>query len=179
MTARNAIFFLPALALVACAPEAELDELSPDEQVAMAAAIQHVQPLRTELPIEDEELEVMAISNIEEARDYSNCEVQGVLSGVWYDEELAQVFEGSWFELGTGDLGGTLEGSYAEGAFSGTFDGGATGGIEGEYADGLFLGDWAEVDPDATVGATGELIGRYERRNDYGGYFFGQWGQCP
>ena len=104
-----------------------------------------------------------------------------MLSGVWYDADLAPVFEGSWFQLGTGDLGGTVVGEYGEGIFSGSFDGTNVGEISGVYDDGLVMGDWAETDPDASTGiagATGELIGRYERRNAYGGYFFGLWGQC-
>lgn len=166
------------LALVGCATEPEGQDLSAAEQVAVEAAIAHVQPLRAELPIEDSELEVMAFDNVVEARSYANCEVMGVLAGVWYDESLTPAFEGSWFELGSGELGGTLEGVYGEGAFEGSFDGTNLGGIQGEYDDGLFLGDWAELSEDGTSGADGELIGRYERRNDYGGYFFGLWGRC-
>ena len=175
--------FLPlaltlSLGAMACAEQAEPQDLLPEERVAVEAAIASVQPLRGELPVEDAELEAMAFDNVVEARDYSNCEVMGVLSGVWYDESLAQAFEGSWFELGTGELGGTLSGEYGEGAFSGSFDGTNIGDIAGEYDDGLFLGDWSEADPDGAAQSAGELIGRYERRNDYGGYFFGLWGQC-
>lgn len=166
------------LSLAACAEQPVDQELSPDVRVAVDAAVQHVQPLRAELPVEDSELELMAIGNVNEAGDYANCEVMGVLSGVWYDQSLAQAFEGSWFQLGTGELGGTLEGEYGDGVFSGSFDGTNLGAIQGEYDDGLFLGDWAEQDPDASTLSTGELIGRYERRNDYGGYFFGLWGSC-
>ncbi len=179
MTSRNALFALTTLCLGACAPEASQDlDISEDEQVAMDAAIKSLDPVREDLPVEDEELEAMAISNVEEARAYANCEIMGVLSGVWYDQDYAPVLEGSWFELGTGDLGGTLDGEYAEGAFEGGFDGSNLGSISGEYSDGLFLGDWAEVSEDGSLGAEGEMIGRYERRNDLGGYFFGVWGQC-
>ncbi len=183
MTTRNTITALTALALAACAPEGAVEtELTPDEQVAVDAAIENLEPMTADLPVVEGELETMAISDVQEARDYSNCEVKGVLSGVWYDEDYVRAIEGSWFELGTGELGGTLVGEYAEGAFSGSFGGTNTGNISGEYADGLFLGDWVELDGTDATGAVplseGEMIGRYERRNEMGGYFFGLWGQC-
>jgi hypothetical protein len=175
---RSLLFLTLTFTAVACAPQAEDQALLPDEVVAVEAAIASVQPLRGELPVEDVELEAMALDYVVEARDYANCELMGVMSGVWYDESLTPAFEGSWFQLGTGELGGTLTGAYGEGAFDGSFDGTNLGDIAGEYDDGLFLGDWAETDPDGSALSTGELIGRYERRNDYGGYFFGLWGRC-
>ncbi len=174
----RSLLLLTALSLVACQTETDDAQLLPDERVAVDAAIDNVQPLRGELPVEDADLETMAVSDVIEARDYANCEIMGVLSGVWYDESVASAFEGSWFELGTGELGGTINGEYADGAFSGSFDGTNLGDISGEYDAGLFLGDWAEVEGDDSAPTTGELIGRYERRNDYGGYLFGLWGQC-
>lgn len=174
----RSLLFLATLSLVACETETQDSDLLPDERVAVDAAIDNVEHLKVDLPVEDGEIERMAVSNVVEARDYANCEVMGVLSGVWYDESLAQAFEGSWFELGTGELGGTLSGDYGEGAFGGDFEGSNQGQITGEYDDGLFLGDWAELGEDGGALATGELIGRYERRNDYGGYFFGLWGTC-
>ncbi len=174
----RSLLTLAALSLVACQAETDDTTLLPEERMAVDAAIDNVEPLRAELPVEDDELELMAIDNVVEARDYANCEVMGVLSGVWYDEALETAFEGSWFELGTGELGGTIVGTYGDGAFDGSFDGTNIGDISGEYDAGLFLGDWVETDPDGGAASTGELIGRYERRNDYGGYFFGLWGQC-
>ena len=175
---RSLLFLALTLTTVACEQQTEDQPLAADELVAVEAAIAHVQPLGGELPVGEAELAAMALDNVLEARDYANCEIMGVLSGVWYDESLAQAFEGSWFELGTGELGGTLAGDYGDGAFSGSFDGTNIGEFSGAYDDGLVLGDWTETDPDASITNTGELIGRYERRNDYGGYFFGLWGQC-
>ena len=168
---------LSALLLAACA--AEQPALDADEQVAVDAAIASLDPVRADLPIEDDELEALAVSDVVEARDYADCEVLGVLSGVWYDEALAAEFEGAWFRLGSGEQGGTLGGSYGDGLFTGSFDGSNAGTLEGSYDDGLVLGAWAETDGDGAVLSTGELIGRYERRNEVGGYFFGLWGRCP
>ena len=178
MTAANTLLALTALTLAACAPEADEIELTPEERVAVDAAIANLEPMAADLPVAEDELETMAISNVQEARSYANCEVMGVRSGVWYEEAYGSTLEGSWFELGTGELGGTLEGGYADGVYEGSFDGTNTGTITGEYDEGLFLGDWAELDADGTQGSTGEMIGRYESRNELGGYFFGVWGQC-
>lgn len=170
---------LPLLAVlvVACAPEYPLDTLSEDERVAVEAAIDSLEPVRAELPVEDAELERMAVSDIEETRPDVDCDVRGVLSGVWYAEETEPVFEGSWFELGTGTLGGTLDGAYAEGLFDGTFGDDPAGTLEGSYGGTWFRGTWTVTEGD-DAGATGELGGRYEQRNELGGYFFGLWGDC-
>jgi hypothetical protein len=167
-----------AFTLTACAADGPADPLTADERVAVDAAIDDLQPLRADLPVEDDELEDMAIAAVLEAHGYTNCRALGVLSGVWYDEALEAAFEGSWFELGTGTRGGTLDGAYGEGAFSGTFGGTDSGTIAGEYGDGLFLGEWAALDAEGATTDTGELIGRYEHRNDFGGYYFGLWGRC-
>ncbi len=166
------------LVLVGCEQQTEQQELNFDEIVAVEAAISNVQPLSAELPIEEPELEDMAFAAYDETRSLADCEIMGVLSGVWYDEALQPAFEGSWFELGTGELGGTIAGEYGEGDFVGAFEGTNLGDLQGSYDDGIFMGEWAEIGEDGTLLSDGQLIGRYERRNDYGGYFFGVWGQC-
>ena len=172
------------LSLAACEQEdvASLD-LSTDEQVALDAAMTALAPMLEDIPLSTDELERQAISNIEEARAYGNCEVQGVLSGVWYDEDLRPAFEGSWFRLGSGELGGSIQGLYGEGSFDGeVFGPDISGTVGGAYDDGLLLGDWEvevlQEDGAASTWRQGEMVGRYERRNDYGGFFFGLWGQC-
>jgi len=173
--------FLPVAALLAaCAPEAPtLESLPVEEQVAVSAAIEGLDPVRADLPVEDDELEAMAVEFVELTRPDVGCDVRGVLSGVWYEADVEPVIEGSWFELGTGDLGGTLQGTYGEGAFAGTFDSDdPSGTIEGRYGDDYFLGTWVVVGDDGAAGPEGDFGGYYERRNELGGYFFGLWGDC-
>ncbi len=159
------------------APVGDVD-LSDDEAVAIDAALLSLSPVRADLPVEDTELEAMANDAFEASRDDAGCEILGVVSGVWYDADLEPAFEGSWFKLGTGDQGGVIEGAYAEGDFVGFAEGdGVVADVTGAYADGVFHGEWESLTDDGVTG-DGEMIGRYERRNDFGGYFFGLWGDC-
>ncbi|NOY27040.1 MAG: hypothetical protein GXP62_14310 [Oligoflexia bacterium] len=184
MTTRTTITAATTLSLAllatACS-QADVGDnsLSPDEEVALSAAISAVSAQREALPITDADLDSLARTNVVAARVDARCEVQGIVSGVWYDEGLRPVFEGSWFKLGTGSEGGTINGTYSDGFFEGTAIGDdIEADVTGSYNDGVFLGDWVSVDASGEAISEGELIGRYERRNDTGGYFFGLWGQC-
>ncbi len=162
---------------IGCATPASQD-LSDAEYVALDAAIMALDPVRAELPIADQDLFDLGVEYVSISRDYMGCEVEGVISGVWYDEGIAPVFEGSWFELGTGDLGGTVEGLYGDGEFEGDVSGPSLdGSMMGYYDGGDFVGQWDVVNDDGTS-SQGELAGHYERRNSLGGYFFGLWGHC-
>ncbi len=182
MTARFSLFaaFASVLTLGLGCQQDEASELDVDldEEVAMDAAIKSLDGVREDLPVEDESLEVLARDFIDLSRDDLTCEREGVVSGVWYDADLRPVFEGSWFKLGTGELGGTITGSYGDGAYNGTAEGpGLTAEVVGVYEDGRFVGAWDSVNEDGGTD-DGELVGQYERRNEHGGYFFGLWGDC-
>ncbi len=168
----------PALLLaVACETTEDLD-VNMDEEVAIDAAIKSLDPVREDLEVEDEELDVLARDFIDITRADIECDVEGVVSGVWYDVDLRPVFEGSWFQLGTGELGGTITGNYGDGLYEGTAVGpDLEANVIGRYKDGNFIGEWDSIDADGTAG-NGELGGQYERRNEHGGYFFGLWGDC-
>ncbi len=153
--------------LVGCAPEAIESSMSEAEEIALDASMRSLDPVREDLPIEDESLELLARDFVDASRPDLGCEIQGVMSGVWYEPNI---FEGSWFQLGTGELGGTLRGTYGDGGFEGVADGTDVGAeVAGEYQDGNFVGTWE------TPTGGGDLGGHYERRNELGGYYFGLW----
>ncbi|MEQ1569289.1 MAG: hypothetical protein ABMA64_26870 [Myxococcota bacterium] len=170
----SVVRFAVALVLVGCgSPESEV--LSADEMVALRTSVDALDPVRDELPIEDPELELLAIDFVERVVEVAGCERRGVVSGVWYAD---QSLDGSWFEVGTGDHGGDVAGGYVDGAFDGTATGtGVDAALVGAYADGLFQGEWTTTGAEGEV-HTGELVGRYESRNEVGGYFFGVWTEC-
>jgi hypothetical protein len=145
------------------------------DEIAMDAAIRSAQEeYSDQLPATETEIAELANDFVEAAAVEVECTRTGIASGIWYDEDLAPRFEGSWFERGTGKLGGTIDGPYDNGEFEGTVYGDVDGELLGTYSSGHFEGDWV-----TTNGHSGELRGQYERRNELGGYFFGVWTECP
>jgi hypothetical protein len=166
------------LVTVGCAAESEPEELTAEQSAALEASIGALEPVRPLLPVEDEELRLMGTSFVLESEPERVCRIRGIVSGVWYDSAEDHRFEGSWFKLGSGELGGTVEGTYADGQYAGQVAGpDIEGTVEGPYDGRRLDGAWT-----ATVGGDevheGEIIGRFERRNDVGGYFFGVWTNC-
>ena len=166
------------LIFVACAgPDEEGAALTADEMVALRSSITALEPVREELPVEDAEIEELGVGFVQDSIAESVCEREGIVSGVWYEVAQSRL-EGSWFRHGTGDLGGSVGGTYGAQGFEGDATGdGVDVALTGSYGDGLFVGDWSGTDAEG-VARAGELIGRYERRNDIGGYFFGVWSRC-
>jgi hypothetical protein len=167
-----------ALLTFGCAAQSQPEELTAEQSAALEASIDGLGPVRPLLPVEDEELRLMGTSFVLESEPDSGCRIRGIVSGVWYDSAEGHVFEGSWFKLGTGELGGTVQGTYADGQYAGEVTGPEIEGtVEGPYEGRRLHGSWT-----ATVGGEavheGEIIGRHERRNDLGGYFFGVWTDC-
>ena len=169
---------LLSLALVACGedPSGSLEE---SDLVALRAGIDDLDAAaRTDLPATDEELEQLGTDFVVDAIDLSSCEREGIVTGIWADENVAPVFQGSWFKIGTRQAGGTIDGTYDEGTYEGLAIGdNGQAVVTGAYDEGVFIGRWRS---ESTSGRTdsGELIGHYERRNEHGGYFFGVWGHC-
>ncbi len=176
-------FFVVSIAALAvgCQTAPEAEELTGQEAAALDAAVDSLEATSQDggdLPATPVELESLGQDYLAVARDDISCTLKGVAAGVWFDVANKQVFEGSWFQLGTGKLGGTLQGKYGEGSFSGGFQGAdVAGGLNGKYANHKFVGKWAVATEDGT-GRDGQLAGVYERRNAHGGYFFGWWADC-
>lgn len=167
-----------ATLLIGCTAQTE-DELTAEQSAALEAGIEHLAEHRAALPVADVELAELGASFVTKSQRLTACEHRGVVAGIWYDQDLQPVFEGSWFELGSSELGGTVDGDYHGGDYVGQVTGPELAGeVTGGYDGGTFVGQWT-----ATVGEDGrqhdgELVGRYERRNSYGGYFFGVWTDC-
>jgi len=170
-----------AVLAAACQTAPDTEELTGQEAAALDAAVDSLEATSQEggeLEATPVELEGLGQDYLAVSRDKVSCPLKGVAAGIWYDVANKQVFEGSWFQLGTGELGGTLQGKYGDGNFSGGFEGtDVAGGLNGSYANKKFVGTWA-VATDEGPGRDGQLAGVYERRNAYGGYFFGWWADC-
>jgi hypothetical protein len=163
-----------------CAQDAAADgELTAEQSSALEAAVGDLGPERANLPVSDDELRQLGKQFVLKSQADSSCAQKGIVSGIWFDAATQQVFQGSWFKLGTGELGGTVQGNYADGQYQGNVAGPEIDGtVDGPYQTGLFDGTWsATVNEDGKV-HDGELVGHYERRNSYGGYFFGVWTDC-
>ncbi len=162
-----------------CIVEEEPEELTAEQSVALEASMEAVAQHNKDLPVTNAELRSLGESFVLAAQQEVTCTHKGIVSGIWYDADLRPVFEGSWFKLGTGDLGGTVQGQYADGHYDGSVAGPDLEGIvEGPYGDGRFRGLWIATVGEDGVLHDGQLFGRYERRNAYGGYFFGIWADC-
>jgi hypothetical protein len=165
---------------IGCSTDATPDgELTAEQSSALEAAIGDLGPERANLPVSDGELHQLGKQFVLRAQAESGCTQKGIVSGIWFDAATQPVFQGSWFKLGSGELGGTVQGDYADGEYQGDVAGPEIDGtVAGPYASGVFDGAWtATVTEDGKV-HDGELIGHYERRNSYGGYFFGVWADC-
>jgi len=170
---------LATLALGCAAESSPAGELTGEQSSALEAAVNNLAPERSNLPVSDSDLRTLGTDFVLQSQAESTCAQKGVVSGIWYNEQQKPVFEGSWFKVGPSDLGGTVQGSYADGQYDGDVAGPEIDGtITGPYAGGVFHGTWsATVSEDGKV-HDGELVGHYERRNSYGGYFFGVWTDC-
>jgi hypothetical protein len=158
---------------------AEPSDLTAEQSAALDASIASLEPVRADLPIGDSDLHALGTRFVLRTQARSVCAQQGIVAGVWYDASLQPLVVGSWFELGTGERGGTIAGQYASGQYEGVVTGPEIEGtLEGPYRDGWFDGSWAATLGAAQVPHEGDLIGRYERRNETGGYFFGVWDDC-
>ncbi len=162
-----------------CAASEPTEELTAEQSAALQAALDDLAPERANLPVSDADLHTLGVQFVLQSQQESGCAQKGIVSGIWFDADTKQVFQGSWFKLGGGELGGTVQGNYADGQYQGEVAGpDVDGTVDGPYAEGRFDGSWtATVGEDGKV-HDGELVGRYERRNSYGGYFFGVWADC-
>jgi hypothetical protein len=93
-----------ALLSFGCAAQSEPEELTAEQSAALEASIDGLAPVRSQLPVEDDELRVMGASFVVDSQAESSCKQRGIVSGVWYDGAENQLFEGSWFKLGTASL---------------------------------------------------------------------------
>ncbi len=180
------------LSLLAC-DQAGYD----DEQLTASAeeAIAYTDGEATALGLQ-RDVEVLSDERlIEEARsiaDYAvdhGCDVEGVLGGVYTDDQGAPggTIQGRWFDLDQsigGDLTGTHDPGDEEngGIFEGDWEStdGRAGTLAGDYyglgdGDGYYLGTYEETDGDA-AGLLGGLW--FPLENQDGGLFFGVWGHC-
>ena len=125
-----------------------------------------------------------------EAEDAAECQVLGVIAGLWSQDEDPSIIDGRYYPINSQDAGGTLSGEASEGEFELVIkpeirDSGASdeyeptaiyyGSASGEYEPvgskggrGFFEGAWENAEN------YGELIGRYTKE----GYFFGVWSLC-
>jgi hypothetical protein len=163
-----------------CATGGDLEgELTAEQSSALDAAIEDLDSERPNLPVSDTELRALGTKLVLRAQAESSCEQRGIVSGIWFDAEIKPVFQGAWFKLGKGELGGTVHGNYTDGQYQGDVAGPEIDGtVEGPYAQGRFDGSWTAVVGEDGKVHDGELVGHYERRNAYGGYFFGVWTDC-
>lgn len=158
---------------------ADDEALTKEQAAALEAAVAELKPYRHTFPVDDSSLREIGRKFVARADQTALCDGSGVVSGLWLDADWDPVFFGWWFELGTGQRRGELHGEHHDGIYQGTVSGDQlTGRVAGPYEDRWFFGQWT-----ADRGAhpelhAGEIVGRYQRRNETGGYFFGVWTEC-
>ena len=181
---------IASLAALGCDTDTDTGtELPEDVDLALEAAIDSLDDMRADLPISDAELSGMMRETAVEALAEIECPRHGVLAGLWGSAALGSPIEGFFFEL-QGDERGLLHGEWApldcgdcpDGGYFGDWESlsGREGEMEGYYDDNRFVGEWFEVDPEADDPDLphGEMVGRYHRINELGGYFIGVWSVC-
>ncbi len=183
----NAMALVATMTLVAC------DQGGLDDEALTESAQEAITYVDDELDAGGLQRDLAVLSDerlMDEAREIARyaedhgCDVEGVLGGLWTDED--QALHGRWFKLDR-SLGGDLEGSYTPdetedgGLFEGSWSAsdGRHGDLGGDYYDfgndqGAYLGTYEEIDGDAA----GLLGGLWYRNGDEGGVFFGVWGHC-